>query len=135
MKFIALAISCALFGAGCTTEAEKKMGGGDVTAPWPALEKFEGEPLLSVGYPAEMGNWAEVKKAASAASFEAAVSEFEQSTVPDEHSDRQAAKDSAAQAMKALIEASKSGTPDDVKGKYEALQQALKALRQPPSSS
>jgi hypothetical protein len=37
--------------------------------------------------------------------------------------------------MKALIEASKSGTPDDVKGKYEALQQALKALRQPPSSS
>lgn len=123
----------ALFGlaicAGCTTEAEKKMGGGEVAPPYLALEKFSAQPMMSVGYPLGRKDIAAAKQAAASAEFAAAIAEFEQEPLPDGYSEKQAAKDAAVTAMKAVAEAGKSGSNEDFVAKFEALKLALAAVR------
>lgn len=129
MRIVFVLCCLALASCGCTSEAEKKMG-GDVTAPWAELDALNGEPLMSVGYPLQMGDVAAAKQAAVAESFQSAVRQFEQSPLPSGYSDREAQKAAAVQALNALIEAAKSGTNEDVKVKFEAVSQALAAIRQ-----
>ncbi|MCA9052882.1 MAG: hypothetical protein KDA75_03550 [Planctomycetaceae bacterium] len=99
------------------------------SAPWPGLEAFETGPLMSVGYPKDMGAWGEVKKALAAESFATALKDFEQSELPEEYSDKQAQKDATIKAWQEAIEAGKSGPQDELKSKVEAAMSSMNSLR------
>lgn len=103
------------------------MGGGTGSAPWPELEAFESGPLLSVAYPKEMGNWAEVKRALADPSFEQALAAFESSALPSSY--HQEKKDAMVAAWRAAIEAAKSGSQDDLKTQVEAALAATSSVR------
>lgn len=124
-------VCCALvmLVAGCGGGAVEKMGGSTGSEPWPELEAFEGGPLLSVAYPKEMGNWAEVKRALSSPDFAQALATFESSALPAAYSGNQAKKDAMVAAWKAAIEAAKSGSQDDLKAKVEAALAATSSVR------
>lgn len=114
---------------GCTSEAVEKMG-GDELAPWPELDALAGEPLMSVGYPAQMGDIVGAKAAATSETFVTAVQKFEQSPLPSGYSGKEAQKAAAVTAFNNLIEAAKSGTNEDFKAKFDAASQSLGPLRQ-----
>lgn len=110
----------ALVVAGCGNPNAKEMQGTGPTEPWPELNEFQSGPIMSIGYPAEMDAWGEVKKAAASEEFKAAVAKLEQSSPPSGYN-----KDVLVQALKDLIAAAETGTEEDVKAKYEAYRQAV----------
>jgi hypothetical protein len=120
----------ALVGAGCTSQAVEEMGAGEASAPWAELDALEAEPMMSIGYPGEMGDWGSAKSAAASDTFQTAVSNFEQSPLPEGYEGKETQKAAVVEALNALVEAGNSGSPDDVKAKYEAVVQAISQLRQ-----
>ena len=124
---ILLLITC-LTAIGCGSDVDK-MATSEGDAPWPALESFETDGLMAVGYPMEMGAWSEVKKALASDSFATALQGFEQSELPEEYSDKQPQKDATVKAFQEAIEAAKSGSQDDVKTKLQAAMDSIPALR------
>ena len=114
---------------GCTSSAEKTMGGGEPFF-YPAMEQFDQEGLFSVDYPAAKGNWVEARKAAKADGFATAIANFEKAPLPSGFTDRQPKKDAAIAAAKAFHEKAKgSGTNEEVQAAHQALKDAMKALR------
>lgn len=129
MLRIVLCGSLVMFALGCGGGAVQKMGGSTGSEPWPELEAFEGGPLLSVAYPKEMGNWAEVKRALSSPEFAQALATFESGALPSAYSGNQAKKDAMVAAWKAAIEAAQSGSQDELKAKVEAALTATNSVR------
>ena len=111
---------------GCGNPAAEKMSTGEEANEWDGLANFESGPMLSIGYPAEMGDWASVKKAVAADDFAAAVSALEGSNPPDSVKD---ALTTAVSDLRALIEAGKSGSTEDLKAKHAAAMKSIAALR------
>jgi hypothetical protein len=127
-RLVAAAFSVLLL-CGCTSQAEKTMGGGEAFF-YPELETFDQEGLFSVGYPASKGNWVEARKAGKNPNFAKAIATFEASNLPSGFDDRKPAKDEVVAAAKAFHEKAKgSGPNDEVEKAYETLKEALKKLR------
>ena len=104
---------------GCGNSELKKMT-AEAPPPWEALATFQEEPLRSVAYPKEMGNWNAVKAALTSAHFSAAVDTFEKSETPSDYSAKQPQKDALVKAWREAIEAAKMGPQDELKAKVEA---------------
>lgn len=128
-RVTAWALCLLLLACGCTSQAEKTMGGGEVFY-YPELETFEQEGLFSVAYPAAKGNWVEAKKSAKSNAFSAAVSKFEAAPLPSGHDNRKAAKDQAITAAKSLHDKAVANAPNpELEAAYKSLSGALKDLR------
>jgi len=127
-RFVAAAFSLLMI-CGCTSQAEKTMGGGEAFF-YPELETFDQEGLFSVAYPASKGNWAAARTAGKAPAFAKAISTFEASALPAGFDSRKAAKDEVVAAAKAFHEKAKgSGPSTEVEAAYDTLKEALKKLR------
>jgi hypothetical protein len=108
-----------LLSVGCGNAAVEQMS-AEPQAPWEALETFQGEPLMSVGYPRDRGDWGAVKSALTSPMFEQSLAQFEMSPLPDAYSDKQAKKDAIVTTWKDAIAAAKGGKQDELKAKVEA---------------
>ncbi len=110
--------------AGCGNSAAKQGSGKPNVAPWAELEEFRAGPEMSVAYPAETGDWKAAKKAAGSEAFKAAVAKLEGATPPSGYPH----KDDLVKALKELVSAGESGSPEDVKAKFEIYKQATAKL-------
>jgi len=126
LTLFAIAVGSSLIG--CESASVKDMRGAGPAAPWEALQTFQQEPLRSVAYPKEMGNWGAVKAALKSPAFSTALDAFAQSPIPDGYADKKSQKDAAVQAWKDAIAAADSGTQDDLKAKVDAAMTAMNAL-------
>ena len=111
--------------AGCGSEAQEKMG-GEAPVAWPEADALD-QALMEVAYPAQMNDWGSVKAAASGPAFQSAVDAFASAATPEGRDD--AKKTACVDALKALMEAAKSGSNDDLKTKYQAAMDSLNGLR------
>lgn len=116
----------------------------EYSAPtWPALEKLTSEELMMpIGMSADAGNWDAVGSLVVAEDFKVAVEEFASTPVPGEWAtpERTAAKDKAAENLKALIEAAEQKKPPkELKSLWEAysqnIQEAAKPVGGPPATT
>ncbi|MCA9085922.1 MAG: hypothetical protein KDA81_17810 [Planctomycetaceae bacterium] len=110
---------------GCSQPNLDEMSGAS-RAPYPEFDQLNDAPLMSVAYPAEMGDLAASKKAAGGEEFEKAVAAFEASSVPAGYDS--AAKDGLVAALKDLIETGKNGKAEEIKDKLAAVTAASAKL-------
>lgn len=120
--------------AGCFGPAPSEQF--EYSAPtWPALEKLTAEELMMpVGMSADAGNWDAVQSLVVADDFKAAVEEFASTPVPGEWAtpERTAAKDKAAENLKALIEAAEQKkSPQELKPLWDAYSQSIEEAAGP----
>lgn len=113
---------------GCGNSELEKMSSA-APPPWEALAAFQEEPLRSVAYPKEMGNWNAVKAALTSAQFSAALEAFEKSETPSDYSAKQPQKDALVKTWRDAIEAAKMGPQDELKAKVEAAITATSQLQ------
>lgn len=104
---------------------EATLGGVGEVPTWEALSNFQGEPLMKVSYPKEMGDWASVKRELSSPEFEAALNAFDADPIPDAYANDKDDKEAAVAAFRAAIEAAKSGNQEEMKTQLEAATTAL----------
>jgi hypothetical protein len=128
MRNFLLVIGLTSMVVGCSSEAERRMTGEGPPPPWEALQAFEGEPLMSVGYPLERGDLATVKNELTGEKFSAALAAFEQSPLPDAYSTKQPDKDAMVKAWRDAIAAAPTAKPDELKEKVQAAITATNAL-------
>lgn len=122
----ALCLVFASLGAGCQNAAVENMS-APAREPWDALSTFQGEPLMSIGYPLEMGNMGAVKSALKAPKFAEALAAFESAPTPSAHADKQALKDAAVKAWRDAIAAA-DGPGEELKALVTAAMEATRKL-------
>lgn len=113
---------------GCSNENVENIGSGAAPVEHEALDTFEQNGVMELGYAAERGDWNAVKNSAGSDQFKSAVSAFESAPLPEELSDRKAEKDAVVAAAKSLEEKA-SGSKDEVQAAYKALTDAVAKLR------
>jgi hypothetical protein len=113
---------------GCEPRHVKDMQGGSGPVPYPALEEFENEHLMALGYSAEGArpNWGEVKRLAAAESFKAGLSKFEAAEAPAGITPEK--KQAIVDAARKLSETSSSAN-EEIEAAYRALIDATRAAR------
>jgi hypothetical protein len=124
-KWLAVGLGLLVIG-GCQPAQVKEMQKSNETLVDPALDSFENEHLLGIGYAAtgQQPNWAEVKKLAAADSFKTGISTFESAPLP---SGGDAAKKAAfVAAAKKLSEA---GSATDAEAAYKEMMEAKRVYR------
>ncbi|MDZ4688798.1 MAG: hypothetical protein SH850_27300 [Planctomycetaceae bacterium] len=112
--------------SGCENKQVTSMQGAKNSLVDPALDSFENEHILGLGYAAtgERANWAEVKKLGSADSFKAGVTTLESAPLP---SGGDAAKKAAIVA--AAKKLSEAGTNEEIEAAYKEMMAAKTAYR------
>jgi hypothetical protein len=104
------------------------MQGGSGPVPYPALEEFENEHLMALGYAAEGArpNWGEVKRLAAEESFKAGLSKFEAAAPPAGVTPEK--KQAVVDAIRKLSEISSSSN-EEIEAAYRAVIDATRAAR------
>lgn len=114
---------------GCGSGAVKEMAGTAPPPAWDALETFTGEPVMSVGYPLDMGDLKGAKSALKSKQFSDGLAAFESSALPGDYSTKQAEKDALVKAWKDAVAAADSSTPDEFKAAVKAAMDTIGPLR------
>lgn len=125
MGKVCLCLTALILTQGCGNPGEK-MSSSEEAVTFEAMQTFESNVGMAVGYPAEMGDWNEVKAAAANEDYAAGVAALESAELPAAMSDKQAARDEVISAAKKLQELAKNnGSTDEIKAAYEAMSAAL----------
>lgn len=125
MSKIWLSLFCLTLTLGCG-DPSANLSTEEEAVTFEAMETFQSNTGMAVGYPAEMGDWNAVKNAAAADDFNIGISALETAELPSALSEKQAERDAVIAASKKLQEVAKAGgSQDEVKAAYESMTDAL----------
>ncbi len=120
-----LCLLCLTVGLGCGNPSAK-LNTADEAISFEAMETFQSNTSMAVGYPAEMGDWNAVKIAAASDEYSTGVTALESAELPSELSDKQEERDAVIAAAKKLQEVAKAGaSKDEIEASYNSLLGAL----------